>query len=136
MATEWNVIDNALANMGEDDERVLGCMVTSSSGNVCWWSCGNIKMAEITGISGFTMASPEMVQAAAMFLGDNSDYEVAIPVLVGDKAVMIAIDCCDCVEVIGECDGEIDATCDEYEASDCASLPDEVVDLYDLIDGM
>lgn len=131
MATEWMEIDYAIANMGEDDERVLGMIDDAGVAHVCWWSCGNIKMADVTGISGFTMASPSMTDETFKFLGSNSDFEVAIPVMAKGMAVMIAIDCCDCVTVIGGEDVDVDAECTDYDPSD-SDLPDEIVEMYEL----
>lgn len=133
MATEWMKIDYAIANMGEDDDRIVGIEVGNRTVQVCWWSCGNIKVATISGIDRFTSPTPEMIKTAAEFLGENSDFEVAIPVSIEGSPMMMAIDCCDCAENVD--DGsipDVDIDTEEFDASDYDSLPEDVISFYDL----
>lgn len=137
MATNWIELGSALSNMGEDDSRVLGRERGNNEVEVAWWSCGNIKIATLSGVREFTTASNSMYEKLADYVNKNEDVEIGLAIVRASdgKSTMAVVDSCDmaaCVDT-GSSDASVQCECsDEYDADSYGEVPEEVLDLFDI----
>lgn len=101
MLSERWCLTQSQANTGESNENIVAR--SFESGILLAYSAyGEIKLMEVSGVVDFCMfeETGKTVQDVVSEVGD--DYEVALPVIVEGKAVIIAVDSMDELRLISD----------------------------------